>query len=251
SVAVLLDEMNTGNPNASMFEIAIAAGGSTGSRKTDRAEQWYFLGPASVRSAMAKPSPQPKRQPTPEGSSSTGARAGDVKVASANNVSAGDMMFVPAGSVREVIASSGDVHAVVVVVPGGREGAARGGAMSTPEAAYGTAVPIILSQGNKYGAVTIFAEPATIKEPTLAASILELPAARQVPEHVHAKETEMLYILAGSGTMTIAGTEVAVTASSVVQIPPNTKHAFVTKDDVRALQIYTPAGPEQRFKAKP
>jgi quercetin dioxygenase-like cupin family protein len=34
----------------------------------------------------------------------------------------------------------------------------------------------------------------------------------------------------------------------VVQIPPNTKHAYAGKAESFALQIYTPAGPEQRFK---
>jgi len=37
----------------------------------------------------------------------------------------------------------------------------------------------------------------------------------------------------------------------VIQIPPNTKHAFAASADFRAIQVYTPAGPEQRFKATP
>jgi quercetin dioxygenase-like cupin family protein len=242
SVAVLLDEMNTGNPNASMFEIAIAAGGTTALRKTERAELWYFLGSASAHSVIKK---------TTSKQTSTGTVSQTVGSIMKKDVSAGDVMFVPAGAVREISTSDRDVHAVIIAVPGGREGAARTGAMPTPEAPDGTAVPIVLSKGSKYGPVTIYAEPATIKETTLAASILELPAGGKVPEHVHAKETEMLYILEGSGTMTIAGTDVALTPTSVVQIPPNTKHAFVATDAVRALQIYTPAGPEQRFKAKP
>jgi hypothetical protein len=41
---------------------------------------------------------------------------------------------------------------------------------------------------------------------------------------------------------------VAVTPTSVIQIPPNTKHAFAATAAVRAVQVYTPAGPEQRFK---
>ena len=84
----------------------------------------------------------------------------------------------------------------------------------------------------------------------LAASILELPAGANVAEHVHGSETEILYVLEGSGTMTIAGQGVAVTEASVIQIPPNTKHAFTAAANVRALQLYTPAGPEQRFKKK-
>jgi quercetin dioxygenase-like cupin family protein len=38
--------------------------------------------------------------------------------------------------------------------------------------------------------------------------------------------------------------------TSVIQIPPNTKHAFAAgSSKVRGVQLYTPAGPEQRFKA--
>jgi hypothetical protein len=41
-----------------------------------------------------------------------------------------------------------------------------------------------------------------------------------------------------------------VTPTSVIEIPPNTPHAFVATEAVRSVQIYTPAGPEQRFKKK-
>ena len=54
SVAVLLDENNSGNDAASMFELAIAAGGTTGLRRTDRAELWYFLGAGQVGFAGGK-----------------------------------------------------------------------------------------------------------------------------------------------------------------------------------------------------
>jgi quercetin dioxygenase-like cupin family protein len=225
SIAVLLDENNTGNANASMFEIAIAAGGTTGLRHTDRAELWYFLGPAEVSSvALAK-----------------------------TKVAAGDMMLAGAGAAREVAAPNGDVHAVIVAVPGGREGAARAGALPTPEVTSWRAAPLapVVYPANKakqYGPATIYIEPATAKGTPLAAAILALPAGANVAEHVHAKETELLYVLDGAGTMTIAGTGVAVVPTSVIQVPPNTKHAFAASAPVRALQIYTPAGPEQRFK---
>jgi len=230
AIAVLLDDNNSGNDAASMVELAIAAGGSTGPRIVDRAELWYFLG------------------------------AADVEVTGPANrraVKAGDMMYVPPNAARNVIATT-DVHAVIVMVPGGREGSARAGALPTRELGpikSGVAGPMVLpaSSAKPYagGKVTIFAEPATIKDKTLAASILELPGNGKVPEHVHPKETELLYVLAGSGTLTVAGVEQAVTATSTVQIPPNTRHAFVASDDFRAVQIYTPAGPEQRFKATP
>jgi quercetin dioxygenase-like cupin family protein len=232
AVAVLLDEQNSGDGAASMFELAIAAGGATGARIAERPELWYFLAPATVEV--------------------TGA-------ASRRAVAAGDMMYVPAHAARNVIAGGAEVRAVIAVAPGGREGAARAGALPTPELGAiksGVAGPVHLpaSAAHRYprpaGAVAIFAEPSTIKDRALAATVIELPKGGAIPEHVHAAETELLYVLAGAGTMTVKGVPLAVGPTSVVQIPPNTPHAFTAAEDVRAVQIYTPAGPEQRFKAR-
>ena len=227
SVAVLLDENNSGNDAASMFELAIAAGGATGLRVADRAELWYFLGAGQV---------------------TWGGQA--------HAVAAGDMLYAPKGSARDVSAGAADLHAMIVMVPGGREGAARGGALPTrllPEGQKPTATPIVLpaSGAKTFGPATIFADAGTIHDPALAASILTLPANGEVAEHVHASESELLYLLAGAGTMTVNGVALAITPTSVVQIPRNTKHAFTATSDVRAVQIYTPGGPEQRFKRRP
>lgn len=230
SVAVLLDDANTGNDALSLFELAIQAGGSTGMRSVERAEVWYFLGPASIVA---------------------------VGTQGAQKVGAGDMAYVPKGGAREVKAIAGDVHAVIAMVPGGKEGSGRAGALPTRELGPVGSAPIgavvFPAAGAKtFGPATIYIEPqalpATYKGAPLAASILSLPAGAKVAEHVHANETEVLYLLEGGGTMTVAGTAIAVTPTSVVQIPQNTKHAFEATSTVRALQIYTPAGPEQRFK---
>jgi quercetin dioxygenase-like cupin family protein len=210
SVAVYLDENNTGNGDASMFGVKLTA--ATGPRTTDRAELWYFLAPGTVD---GKP------------------------------VAAGDMAYVPAKAARDI----GPTEAVVFAVPGGHEGSARAGALPTPSAAKGGGAKLFPAAGAKtYGPATIFVEPSRAKGAPLSASLLTLPKGASVPEHVHAKETEMLYVLAGAGTITIAGTQVPVTPTSVIQIPPNTKHAFTATEDFRAVQLYTPAGPEQRFK---
>ena len=253
SIAVLLDENNTGNPNAAMFEIAIAAGGSTGLRAAETAELWYFLGDAQVSSVALKKTV----------------------------VGPHDMMYVPAGGAREVAATTQDVHAVIVTVPGGRAGSARAGALPTrevPSVRAAPAAPIVLPAGGSAqwclgseaggtrrdapvghggkpsapcgdpGGHLIFVEPSKISAAVLSASEAAISKGAKIPEHVHVKETELLYILSGAGTMTIGATEVAVGPTSVVQIPPGTKHAFSAGSDLRALQIYTPAGPEQRFK---
>ena len=233
AVAVLMDENNTGNAAASILELAIAAGGQTGVRVPERNELWFFLGPGNV-----------------EVTGPTNRRA----------VKAGDMMYVPATVAARNVIADADLHAVIVMIPGGREGAARAGALPTKElgpikSPIGTPMYLPASSAKTYSApgrgnVTIFAEPSITKDAAFAASILELPGNSKIPEHVHAKETELLYVISGSGTITVAGVDQAVTPTSTIQIPPNTKHAFTTTTDFRALQIYTPAGPEQRFKAK-
>jgi quercetin dioxygenase-like cupin family protein len=209
SVAVLLDEANTGNGAASMFELHAPV--PTGVRKADRDELWFFLTPGSIGT---------------------------------DQVAAGDMAFVTAGGLRDIKG-----NAVRVTVPGGVEGTARAGALPTPLVQGKQAYKVLrAAQAKTYGPAQIFLDASLDKAAPMAASILSLASGAKVPEHVHAKETEMLYILEGAGTMTIAGQDVAITPTSVVQIPPNTKHAFAASANVRALQIYTPPGPEQRFK---
>jgi len=228
SVAVLLDDANSGNDAVSLFELAVQNGGSTGMRGAERPEVWYFLGPATI---------------------------GAIGAEGQRTVAAGDMAFVAKGGAREIKATAGDVHAVIAIVPGGKEGSGRAGALPTREVTSVRAAPVgamlfPAAKAKTFGPATMYIEPATLTNTPLSAEILALPAGAQVAEHVHANETEVLYLLAGTGTMTVNGTALAVTSTSVVQIPPNTKHSFAATTAVRALQIYSPAGPEQRFKKK-
>ncbi|HUS31851.1 MAG TPA: cupin domain-containing protein [Kofleriaceae bacterium] len=227
AVSVLLDEANTGNGAASMFEINLAEGASTDWRKADRAELWYFLTDAIVAN-----SPKQMHVYSP--------------------VKAGDMVYVAAGKSRKFSGRVGGTRAVLVVAPGGREGTARAGALPTPAAPAGGTPEILYATGAKtWGPAKIYLDSAELTDAPFAGSILAMPAGAKVAEHVHEKETEMLYLLEGSGAMTIAGQRVEVTETSVIQIPPNTKHSFEASTAVRAVQVYTPGGPEQRFKKKP
>jgi quercetin dioxygenase-like cupin family protein len=77
-----------------------------------------------------------------------------------------------------------------------------------------------------------------------------------VPEHTHANEIELLYVLQGGGVMTIAGKEMPVRPGMAIQVPRGVKHAFRIPADAKekfvAVQVYTPSGPQTRFrKGKP
>jgi quercetin dioxygenase-like cupin family protein len=224
-LAVLLDTNNTGAEEASMIEVHVAAGASTGNRYSSRDELWYFKTAGTI-GGPGKPQP----------------------------VAAGDFATCAKDCVRDLQApKDAALDAVLVMTPGGPEGAARAGALPTREAKGWEKTPLsakVFHGGTSYprgaGKVTIVVD----KFAPASGSILDFPSGMAVAEHVHAKEAELLYFLAGTGTLTVKGQALAVTATSVVQIPPNTPHAFTATSDVRAVQIYTPAGPEQRFKKK-
>ncbi|HVK72323.1 MAG TPA: cupin domain-containing protein [Kofleriaceae bacterium] len=228
-VGVLIDEVNSGNPAASVIEVGLAARARKGPRDVERTEVWYFLAPATVEAVGG----------------------------AARAVGAGDVVVAPAGTRLTVAAGDAPAAAVVAIVPGGREGVARGGAL--PGAAASSAVrarpvqPTVIAAAaarrfpRTGGATTVLVEPPLVKG-AVSASWFEADAGVAVPPHVHPKETELLYVLGGGGTMIVAGTEVPVTEHSVVQIPAGVEHAFVATGATTALQLYVPAGPEQRFK---
>lgn len=78
-----------------------------------------------------------------------------------------------------------------------------------------------------------------------------LAGTASVPEHMHDGSWEILIAIEGSGTFTIDGKPQHLGAREVVGVPPNTKHSWTPDNGVKliAFQIYTPPGPEQRFKA--
>lgn len=73
-----------------------------------------------------------------------------------------------------------------------------------------------------------------------------------VAEHLHDGAAELLYVLSGELQVTIAGTTVNAGAGSAVYIPPNALHSAQVRsaiEPVKVVQVYSPGGAEQRFKA--
>jgi quercetin dioxygenase-like cupin family protein len=220
SVAVLLDDKNTGNADASMFEVVVAAGASTGRRLTERAELWYALTAGTFEDVAS------------------GVHA----------VAAGDMVFVPAGGARTIRAGASELRAVVIAVPGGREGAARAGALPTRALGDVTAAPIApiylpASRATAVAGEVRYAGPATIKSQALTAAMIELPVGAAVHASRHEHASEYLYVLAGGGVLTVDGVDLAVMPTSVIQVPAGARHALTIQVPLRAVQILTSTSP--------
>jgi mannose-6-phosphate isomerase-like protein (cupin superfamily) len=89
-----------------------------------------------------------------------------------------------------------------------------------------------------------------------SASLESLLCSKNAPvkEHVHDKEWEILAVLSGEGTLIKkpGGKEedVEVKAGTFAAIAPGTPHAYrpAGTSPLVAVQLYSPPGPEQRFK---
>jgi quercetin dioxygenase-like cupin family protein len=99
--------------------------------------------------------------------------------------------------------------------------------------------------------VHLLFEPANTDSPLAAASIVEFASGVEVARHTHAGSAEILYILSGSGELQIGSEKLAFGPDQAIHIPENQPHAvrFTGPEKTIALQIYAPAGPEQRFKS--
>jgi peroxiredoxin/mannose-6-phosphate isomerase-like protein (cupin superfamily) len=72
-----------------------------------------------------------------------------------------------------------------------------------------------------------------------------------VAEHMHPGAWEVLAAVEGSGVFTLDGKSYKLQNEQVVVVPPDTKHAYSPSpgSHLRAIQLYSPPGPEQRFRA--
>ena len=78
--------------------------------------------------------------------------------------------------------------------------------------------------------------------------VLELAPGAKVPVHRDATE-EYIYILSGTGQMTIDGVTSTVGPGTGVFMPANAEVSFIASDDgpVRAVQFFAGQGPEAKY----
>ncbi|MFO0711863.1 MAG: cupin domain-containing protein [Sandaracinus sp.] len=84
-----------------------------------------------------------------------------------------------------------------------------------------------------------------------ALSILDGAPTVSVPAHAHDDSAEILLVDEGHGTLVLGDREIPVQAGARLYIPQGVPHSFTSDGSSRlhAVQLYAPAGPEQRFRA--
>jgi quercetin dioxygenase-like cupin family protein len=76
--------------------------------------------------------------------------------------------------------------------------------------------------------------------------LIEARAGAQLPSHDHPKEAELLYVISGAASATVGGLTEEVAAGAALHSAAG-GHLIRAIKDLRALQIFAPAGPEQRL----
>jgi quercetin dioxygenase-like cupin family protein len=84
--------------------------------------------------------------------------------------------------------------------------------------------------------------------------VMEADGGAEIGRHSHPGSAEILYVLSGAGgELTIGSEKLKFGPEQAIHIPENQPHAarFAAGEKTVLVQIYAPAGPEQRFKVPP
>ena len=112
----------------------------------------------------------------------------------------------------------------------------------------------VLSAGGGHLQVRILLDEDGVGARHGGLALLAGDTSTRVPEHVHETSAEILWIEDGTGTMTLgagaAARTLRVEPGLAIYVPAGTPHSFTSDGDrpLRAVQVYAPAGPEQRFR---
>jgi quercetin dioxygenase-like cupin family protein len=93
--------------------------------------------------------------------------------------------------------------------------------------------------------------PEQVGRTNCSFGVLEADPGAEVPRHEHAGSEEILFVLAGGGELTVGAEKTTFEPDEAIYIPEGQPHAarFTGPDKTLLLQLYAPAGPEQRVKA--
>jgi quercetin dioxygenase-like cupin family protein len=109
------------------------------------------------------------------------------------------------------------------------------------------------SNHGKNHARVLFGGDATKPPAPFSLTLLQTDGPARIAPHTHGASWESLLVLEAEGDLELRGRSYPITGGESLHIAPGVRHAYVARGQTRfvALQLYTPAGPEQRFLAPP
>jgi quercetin dioxygenase-like cupin family protein len=183
-------------------------------------------------------------------------------VSRGRKVAAGDALYIAAGTPHDFeTTSSVPLVAVQLYAPAGPErrflGQTDPGTQPLADREGGKAAPRVASavRARAYqliagkGKAQIVFDAGSAGDDAASLIALTFDGDAEVAPHVHDGSSEYLYLIEGRGVMRIDGQDIPIQPGDAIQIPSGIDHSFRAEaGPVKAVQFYTPAGPEQRFK---
>jgi mannose-6-phosphate isomerase-like protein (cupin superfamily) len=82
---------------------------------------------------------------------------------------------------------------------------------------------------------------------------LEADPGAEIPRNTHAGAAEILFVVAGAGELTVGSEKLPFEADEALYVPESQPHAarFSGTDKALLVQIFAPAGPEDRYRGPP
>jgi quercetin dioxygenase-like cupin family protein len=93
-------------------------------------------------------------------------------------------------------------------------------------------------------------DPAKTGDRDVYLGLLELEPGAEVLRHSHPGSEEILFVLSGGGELTVGSEKIPFEADEALHLPENQPHAvkLTGADKTLMVQIYAPAGPEDRYR---
>jgi quercetin dioxygenase-like cupin family protein len=115
--------------------------------------------------------------------------------------------------------------------------------------ASSTSATAIALPGGK-ARVRMLLQPKDTAHANAYLGLLEADPGAEIPRHSHPGAAEILYVVSGSGEVTIGSEKIAFGPEEAIHIPEGQPHAgkFTGAEKTVMVQIYAPAGPEERFR---
>lgn len=104
-------------------------------------------------------------------------------------------------------------------------------------------LPIYVSPGDSFKVIALLTKENS-PNANLYIGLTDAKPGTKIPMHDHGDVFEALYIISGSGKLTVEGKSFRVIPGSFTYMPAHVRHSFINDRDetMSAIQIYGPAG---------
>jgi len=162
----------------------------------------------------------------------------------------GTAVWLPPGVGAQV---AGSVELIQIFLPAGLEQVYRKGVVAPGKASLRPKVvqprgkALRLQKGKLRVRPLLYSR--NVKHRRFYLGLLQISPGAAMPAHAHL-EAEQVYVLSGRAAVSAGSSTRKVGPGQAIHLGPGTRHKVVVKSRMKVLQLYAPAGPEQRFWRK-